>query len=98
MGSIGDGRDSPYGSPREYYNRAKALININAEKDPLTLLKSTCLMSWWAARANDTNGLDTVWHWTGVATKLTMLLGLHRERSYRKWEDKETRGCCKRIW
>ena len=57
------------GSPRLYYNRAKTLFHLHAERDPISILQALCLMTWWSRVTSEIITLDTAWHWTGVGLK-----------------------------
>ncbi|KAK0629368.1 fungal-specific transcription factor domain-containing protein [Bombardia bombarda] len=57
------------------YQRAKALYDADYEKDKITLIQSTFLMSHWYVDSQDRAG---PWHWNGVALGLAHSVGLHR--------------------
>ncbi|KAH8588127.1 hypothetical protein B0O99DRAFT_525517 [Bisporella sp. PMI_857] len=77
------------------YGKAKTLITLNSERDPLTLLKAICILSVWSPDPPTFISLDGPWHWTGIATRLAFQMGLHKEVTYHNKSDAK---CRRRIW
>ncbi|KAL3440879.1 fungal-specific transcription factor domain-containing protein [Aspergillus insuetus] len=77
------------------YEKVKTLIFLNHEADPVITLKAVCLMSCWSAQRPDTIGMDGPWYWTGVAIRLAVQMGLHRECTYL---NKPRSGCLRRVF
>ncbi|KEF54181.1 uncharacterized protein A1O9_09976 [Exophiala aquamarina CBS 119918] len=69
---------------QQLYIKTKALINVDYEKDNLTKLKALCLIALWHVKPPRDSSLDCTWHWTGIATRFLLQLGLHRESTYLK--------------
>lgn len=70
-----------------FYEKIKLLISINHEHDMVRTLQTLCLLTCWHGKASDPVTLDGPWHWTGVALRLTIQLGLHREATYARRPD-----------
>lgn len=64
------------------YEKVKSLIYLNYEPDKLATLKAMCLLSCWSVKPPDKISLDGPWYWTGVASRLAIQMGLHRESTY----------------
>ncbi|KAL3495815.1 hypothetical protein BJX62DRAFT_222455 [Aspergillus germanicus] len=77
------------------YEKVKTLIFLNYEADPVITLKAVCLMSCWSAQRPDTISMDGPWYWTGVAIRLAVQMGLHRESTY---TNKPRSGCLRRLF
>ncbi|CAH0027166.1 unnamed protein product [Clonostachys rhizophaga] len=57
-----------------YFQRAKALYDLNYESDALAIVQTTLLMTYsFEARHNTTNS----WHWSGIAISYAYNIGLH---------------------
>lgn len=80
---------------QELYEKVKVLIAVDFEQDCVQTLKTLCLMSCWSGKASDPIGLDGPWHWTGVAARLLLQMGLHREYTYAKLSNT---GCLRRMF
>ncbi|KAG8409040.1 hypothetical protein J3458_020040 [Metarhizium acridum] len=57
------------------FERAKAVYELEYEKETMLLIQSTYLMSYRLGRLNDVRG---PWYWMGVAINLAYTAGLHR--------------------
>lgn len=66
-------------SGQNFYRRAKALFYLGHEKDPLTMVRSICILQWWNPSGPEHVSMDasSFWHHMGVA--LAHQIGLHRE-------------------
>jgi hypothetical protein len=64
------------------YERVKLLLSINYEENPEQVLKALCLITCWSPKPPDKVSLDGPWHWTGIATRLAVQMGLHKESTY----------------
>lgn len=80
---------------KELYEKVKVLIAVNHEQDCVTTLKALCLLSCWSGKASNPISLDDPWHWIGVAARLILQMGLHREQTYAKLPNK---GCLRRLF
>ncbi|CAH0056177.1 unnamed protein product [Clonostachys solani] len=60
---------------RSIYRKAKALYDMQHEKDRTTLIQAVLLMSFYSSDTEDKTG---PWHWIGVAIGLSQTAGLHR--------------------
>jgi hypothetical protein len=80
------------------YCEVKRLISLQEdsdEEDHVALLKAICLMSCWSLRPPYVVSLGGPWHWTGLAIRLAMQMGLHREETYCRLPDRES---LRRVW
>lgn len=77
------------------YEKVKTLLYLNYETDDLTTLKTLCLLSCWSVKPPDKISLDGPWYWTGVACRLAIQMGLHRESTYL---DNPRSHCLRRIF
>ncbi|KAK1510096.1 hypothetical protein CABS01_07768 [Colletotrichum abscissum] len=93
-GLMRHGEDS-VGLAGSQYEKAKTLIHIGFEPDQLTVLKSLCLMSCWSASSPYLVTLDGPWHWTGMASRMALQLGLQKQSSY---SNRQGAGCLRRIF
>ncbi|KAL6889971.1 fungal-specific transcription factor domain-containing protein [Trichoderma evansii] len=64
------------------YERIKSLIYLGSKHDPLVLLKTCCLMACWSPNSTDVITLDGPWQWVGVAIRLAIQMGLHKQATY----------------
>lgn len=69
-------------SPEENYGKLKTLLFLNHEKDKMVILKALCMLGCWSSSPPRTVSLDCPWHWTGMAIRLALQIGLHRESTY----------------
>ncbi|KAH8647346.1 putative acetamidase regulatory protein [Xylariales sp. PMI_506] len=77
------------------YEKVKVLISLGSEKEPVQTLKVLCLLSFWGGKPSNPVGLDGPWHWTGVAGRLAMQMGLYRESTY---QNRANASCLRRIF
>lgn len=77
-----------------FYARAKVLFYSNHEHDPLTILKSVCLLTLWTVTPPAVVTIDSGWSWLGLAIRFAFQIGLHRESTY---SQRSTPGCARRI-
>ncbi|KGO39451.1 Transcription factor, fungi [Penicillium expansum] len=80
---------------RSLYDKVKTLIYLNYEPDDLATLKTMCLLSCWSVKPPDKISLDGPWYWTGVASRLAIQMGLHRESTY---TNNPQNHCLRRIF
>ncbi len=76
--------------PERFYANAKTLFYTNHEKDPMTVLKSMCLLTLWNVTPPAVITLDCGWSWLGLALRLALQMGLHKESTYAKRSDPST--------
>lgn len=79
----------------QFYEKIRIMISINYEHDQVQTLKTLCLLTCWHGNSSDPVSLDGPWHWIGVALRLILQLGLHRESTYAGRHDA---GCLRRIF
>lgn len=80
------------------YCEVKRLVSLLEDgdgEDHVALLKATCLMSCWSLRPPYVVSFAGPWHWTGLAIRLAMQMGLHREETYCRLPDRES---LRRVW
>lgn len=80
---------------RSLYEKVKMLIYMNHETHNLVLLKATCLLSIWNPLSPTVLHLDGTLHWTGVAMRIAIGMGLHRESNYK---ESDNIGARRRLW
>ncbi|KAI6750486.1 hypothetical protein HG530_014767 [Fusarium avenaceum] len=78
----------------ELYTRARLLFHADCEKDPITLIQSLFLMSFWRGDPDD---IRDVRYWLGVAIGLAESHGFHRSVRLATTDPHRTR-IRKRIW
>lgn len=66
------------------YVKAKTLWFTNHEPNPLIALKAACLLSSWTVTSPAIVTIDCNWNWMGLAVRIALQLGLHRESTYSK--------------
>ena len=81
--------------PYALYQQSKDRIYSSGGDDPMTLLKAITTISYWSLRPPSVVSLDGPWHWAGLAMRLALQLGMHRESTYSRLED-PTR--CRLLW
>jgi Fungal specific transcription factor domain len=84
-------------SPEEIYKKIKTLLFLDYEKDKALVLKALCLLSIWSPNGPQVVTLDCPWHWTGMALRLALQLGMHREVTHSNRES-ETSSSRKLWW
>ncbi|OQE25184.1 hypothetical protein PENSTE_c006G09677 [Penicillium steckii] len=77
-----------------FYSKAKILFYSNHEKDPLTILKSVCLLTLWTVTPPAVVTIDCGWSWLGLGIRFAFQIGLHRESTYAQ---RSSPGCARRI-
>ncbi|CAG9989417.1 unnamed protein product [Clonostachys byssicola] len=60
---------------RSFYRKAKALYDMQHERERTTLIQAVLLMTFYSSDTEDKTG---PWHWIGVAIGLSQTAGLHR--------------------
>ncbi|KAH7230848.1 putative Zn(II)2Cys6 transcription factor [Fusarium solani] len=65
---------------RSMYTKAKALFDMQHERDRIRLIRSALLLSFWNSDSEDKTG---PWYWIGTAISLCQTVGLHRESCLR---------------
>jgi hypothetical protein len=69
-------------SPDDIYARIKVLLFLGLETDILALLKAYCVLGCWTPLSPHIANLDHPWHWTGVAIRVAIQLGFHKESTH----------------
>ncbi|KAH8422208.1 Transcription factor [Colletotrichum scovillei] len=77
------------------YEKIETLIHVEFEKDNVFLLQTLCLLSCWAPASPYLVTLHGPWHWTGMAVRLAVQMGIHTRSSYR---EKDNSGSLRRIF
>lgn len=70
----------------------KILYDLEYEKETISLIQSTYLMSYRLGSVDDLKG---PWYWMGIAVNLAYTAGLHRLPSY---ESQNNPNCRSRLW
>ncbi|OCT44472.1 fungal specific transcription factor domain-containing protein [Cladophialophora carrionii] len=77
-----------------YYQRARTLYFCRMEKDPLTIIRATCILQWWNPRGPEHVSMDASSFWLHMGVALAHQVGLHREPNPRKADA----GLRRRLW
>jgi hypothetical protein len=88
------GLSCPLVGAEPFYVKVKTLLNANHEKDSLLVLKALCLISLWNVTPPIVVTFDCAWHWLGVAIRMAVQMGLHREATYVRIADQ---GSARRV-
>ncbi|KAF5000079.1 hypothetical protein FDECE_11299 [Fusarium decemcellulare] len=80
---------------RSQYEKVKTLLYLNHEHDNVTVLKTMCLLTCYSPLPSDQVTLDGPWHWSGVAMRLAVQMGLHKNATYRQHANSV---CLRRIF
>ncbi|KAM0555899.1 hypothetical protein ACHAPJ_006301 [Fusarium lateritium] len=80
---------------RSQYEKVKTLIHLNYEEDNVVLLKTLCLLTCYSVLPTDRVTVDGPWHWLGMAIRLAIQLGLHKDSTYRQYPDPK---CLRRLF
>ncbi|KAH7128926.1 hypothetical protein EDB81DRAFT_808510 [Dactylonectria macrodidyma] len=78
----------------EQYEKVKTLLHVDYESDSLALLKTFCILSCWSPASPHLVTLDGPWHWTGMASRMAVQLGLYAKPLHGK---DERSACHRRI-
>lgn len=81
--------------PYALYQQAKEKINSSSGDDPMTLLQAITIIAYWSLRPPSVVSLDGPWHWAGLAMRLALQIGMHRESTYSRLQDPAR---CRLIW
>lgn len=82
--------ESAFIQRERFYANAKTLFYTNHEQDPMAVLKSMCLLTTWNVTPPAVITFDCAWSWTGLALRLALQMGLHKEATYDKRSDPGT--------
>ncbi|KAL2826156.1 hypothetical protein BJY01DRAFT_256093 [Aspergillus pseudoustus] len=81
--------------PYALYIQAKEAIYASSGRNPIVLLMAITITACWSLRPPSVVSLDGPWHWAGLAIRLALQLGLHRERTYSRLQNPNE---CRLIW
>lgn len=81
--------------PYALYIQAKESIYASSGRNPIILLMAITITACWSLRPPSVISLDGPWHWAGLAIRLALQLGLHRERTYSHLQNPNQ---CRLIW
>ncbi|KAK9321564.1 fungal-specific transcription factor domain-containing protein [Lipomyces orientalis] len=93
-------RDSHCGSTRRdaralFYRRAKSLFDVGYEKDKITLIQSSILLSFWGG--GQPHDCWNTFSWLNTAVDIAESLGMHRDALPSHLDDSE-KALWRRIW
>lgn len=77
------------------YEKIKILICINSEPNMLVVLKVLSLLTLWSPIPSHIVSLDGPWHSIGMALRLAIQMGMHKDATY---ANKPDRACRRRLW
>lgn len=80
---------------KKIHTSIKTILFFDMEPNKLTVLKTLCVLGCWSPNSPDVVTLDSSWHWTGMAIRLALQMGLHRESTYK---NSTTPDCRRRLW
>lgn len=83
-------------SPEDCYKKIKTLLFLDYERDKMVILKTLCLLSIWSTNGPQIITLDCPWHWAGMAIRLALQFGMHREITHADGGSES--GSTRRIW
>lgn len=81
--------------PKDFFVRIKRLLFLDDQPDAFAVLKSLCILSCWSYKSPTLATLDSPWQWSGMAMRLAMQLGLHKEATYTHLESRKS---ARRVW
>lgn len=70
---------SAYATPREFYQRAKALFWTSHEHDALMTIRAACILNWYIPHGPEQVSFDTSKFWIHIAVGLSHQISLHKE-------------------
>lgn len=88
----------PHLSPRAYYAHFRQLFHGNHEHNPLVRIISIIMIYWWSAGPPNQISMESQYHYTSLAIRLSQEIGLHKEAASQVFRPGETRGLRRRIW
>lgn len=68
-----------FATPEQFYQRAKALFYMNAERDPITVIQSTIMLQWYTPDGPEHVSYDSGEFWLKIGVGIAFQVGLHRE-------------------
>lgn len=78
-------------STRNLYIKIKTLLFLGAETESMTILRALSMLGSWSPNSPELVTLDCPWQWTGMAVRLALQLGLHKEATYGSSSDDKCR-------
>lgn len=84
---------SNYATPREFYQRAKALFWTGHERDALMTIRAACILNWFNPHGPEQVSFDTSRFWNHIAVGLAHQINLHKEPPAGR-----TRSLRRRLW
>ena len=81
--------------PKDFFLGIKTLLSPDDQQDAFDVLKCLCVLSCWSWQSPTKATIDTPWQWSGMAIRLAIQLGLHKEATYSRLENRQ---CARRIW
>jgi transcriptional regulatory protein AMDR len=78
-----------------FFRRAKALMDGKYEVDRMNVAQAALLLTWFSDGGDDI--CANAWHWTGVASRTAIGLGMHRDVLPSKMPERDKR-LWRRIW
>ena len=68
-----------FGTPQQFYKKAKVLFWSGMEKDPIITIAAVCLLHWFNPDGPEHVSIDTSGFWNRIAVGLAYQVGLHKE-------------------
>lgn len=68
-----------YATPRDFYQRAKALFWTGHERDALMTIRAACILNWFNPHGPEQVSFDTSRFWNHIAVGLAHQINLHKE-------------------
>ena len=68
-----------YATPKEFYQRAKALFWTGHEQDAIMTIRAACILNWYIPHGPEQVSFDTSKFWIHIAVGLSHQISLHKE-------------------
>ncbi|KAK0755293.1 hypothetical protein N5P37_012120 [Trichoderma harzianum] len=78
-----------------FFRRAKALFDGRYEEDRMHMVQAALLLTWFSDGGDDV--CTNAWYWIGVATRIALGLGMHRDVGPSKMLERDKRTW-RKIW
>ncbi|KEF59509.1 uncharacterized protein A1O9_04353 [Exophiala aquamarina CBS 119918] len=90
----GEGFDDREKAREKYFEKVRLLFDFNLELDPMTLIRTLVLMTYWYDNPEDIKGR---WHWSRIALSYAYEIGLDRNSELTRFTLKQQKAK-KRLW
>lgn len=77
---------TPLAEGEAHYFKAKILLQMDYEKDPIKILKTICFLMVWTVTGPIIFTSNSPWYWHGTAIRTLQQIGLHREATFANYQ------------